>query len=308
MKRLCYTDDTPQNERYYYVRAELFNISLDSLHSQGACCLTGLQYILDNVPTDAWSDTLQPAVVKVCSAAASHPTPTCLAFYANSWCARVQFIVEHKTYFEEYMHAASNPLTWERTHLHAKRWVDFLRAKPVGVQPTVKGKASADRPTSTGKAKPCKPKLRRKEIAGRPASKATAKKKTTSIVPLAARVAAEAAAAVAAETETARLVAVTEAEATPAEQARLAAEAAAAAAEAVPTPQKRRQRRPAKKPELMMVSSAEHYEKAPTFECLLRWMTDDQKRLVEHFADRCPRSTQTLPKRSARSMVRVSLP
>ena len=147
---------------------------------------------------------------------------------------------------------------------------------------------------------------KKKVISGRPASKATARKTTTSRVPQAARVTAEAAAAVAAETETARLVAVTEAEATPAEQARLAAEAAAAAAEAVPTPQKRRQRRPAKKPELMMVSSAEHYEKAPTFECLLRWMTDDPERLVEHFADRCPRSTQTLPKRSARSMVRVS--
>ena len=206
MDRLCFPADTPQHDEYFfYVRATLENISLDSLHSQGACCLSGLQSILKNVSPEDWGETLQPAVVEVGSPAASHPNPTCLAFYAKSWCARLQFIMEHQPYFTEYMDAASNPSTWKRTALDAKRWVDSLRAKPVGVQPTVKGKASADRRSSPGKAKACKPKLRRKEIAGRTASKATAKKKTTSTVFLAARVAAEAAAAATAETETARL-------------------------------------------------------------------------------------------------------
>ena len=177
MDRLCFTDDTPQHEKYFYVRSTLRNISLDALHSQGACDLNGLQVILDNVPPDDWSETLQPAVVEVCSPAALHPTPTCLPFFADSRCARLQFIVEKKAYFTEYMGAASNPLTWERTALHAKRWVESLKAKPV--QPTLKGK-----PTSTGKAKASKPKFGRKEIAGRPASKATAKKETTSIVHL----------------------------------------------------------------------------------------------------------------------------
>ena len=303
MDRLCFTDDTPQHQKYFYVRATLLNISLHALHTQGACFLDGLKFVLDHVSPDDWSETFQPAVVEVCSPAAFHPTPTCLPFHANSWCARVQFIVNHKPYFTEYMDAASDLSTWDRTTLHAKHWVNSHKAT---LQPTLKGKASADRPTSTGKAKASKPKLRRKAIAGRLASKSTAKKKTTSNVSMAARVAAEAAAAAAAETETARLLAVTEAEATAAEQARLAAEAAAAAAEAATTRQKQRRRRPAEEPELMIVSSTEHYKEAPTFKCLLLWMAEDPKRLVNHFADRCPRSTRFLPKRSARSMVRVS--